>query len=151
MFKLAATKFKPMTSQRETIITGMKRDIEKFEDVQLLVRSFYNKVLNDDMLSGFFSYVKDHHWQKHLEVLDSFWDNILFYSGNYNGNPLEVHTTLHHFNRLNAVHFERWLKLFKETVDDLFQGQKAELAKQRAVSIATVMQVKILYKKEGSP
>jgi hemoglobin len=128
----------------------MKKDIEKFEDVQLLIRSFYNKVLNDDMLGSFFRHLKDHHWQKHLQVLDGFWDNILFYSGNYNGNPLEVHKTLHHFSKLEPVHFERWLKLFRETVDEFFQGQKAELAKQRAISIATVMQVKILYKKERS-
>jgi hemoglobin len=122
----------------------MKKDIEKLEDVQLLVRSFYEKVFADEMLSPFFAYVRVHHWERHLEVLTSFWDNILFYSGNYDGNPLEVHTTLHHFSKLTPENFSRWLKLFMQTVDELFSGDKAELAKQRALSIATVMQIKIL-------
>jgi hemoglobin len=35
--------------------------------------------------------------------------------------------------------------LFTKTVDQLFEGEHADLAKQRAVSIATVMQLKILH------
>jgi hemoglobin len=127
---------------------GMKKEIETFEDVQLLVRSFYNKVLNDEMLCPFFAYVKKHHWNKHLEVLDSFWNSILFYSGDYYGNPLEKHATLHYFSKLEKKNFERWLKLFNQTIDELFYGDKAELAKQRANSIATIMQIKILHVKE---
>lgn len=126
----------------------MKKEIESFEDVQWLVRSFYNKVLNDEMLSPFFAYVKNHHWDRHLEVLDSFWNNIIFCSGEYYGNPLEVHTTLHYFSKLEKKNFDRWLKLFNQTVDELFEGDKAELAKQRANSIATIMQIKILNAKE---
>src|SRR4051794_11303394 len=117
----------------------MKTDIEKFEDVQLLVRSFYNKVLEDKMLSPFFAYAKKHHWEKHLEVLDAFWNNVLFYSGNYYGNPLQVHLTLHRFSNLESKDFDRWLQLFDETVDELFEGEKAAMAKQRAHSIATIM------------
>ncbi len=41
-------------------------------------------------------------------------------------------------------HFQRWILLFNETVDELFKGEKAELIKQRALSISTVMQIKIL-------
>ena len=128
----------------------MKKKIETFEDVQLLVRTFYNKVLADEILSPFFAYVKDNHWERHLEVLNNFWDNILFYSGNYSGNPLAVHTTMHHFTRLEPKHFERWLKLFNQAVDESFHGEKAEMAKERARSIAAVMQIKIIQKKRGN-
>jgi hemoglobin len=122
----------------------MRKEIARLEDVQSLVRSFYSKVLNDEMLGPFFTYVKNHHWDKHLEVLDSFWNNVLFYAGDYNGNPLAVHQTMHHFTKLSDEHFNRWLKLFNETVDELFEGEKAELAKQRALSIATIMRIRIL-------
>jgi len=122
----------------------MKKKIEKVEDVQLLVRSFYNKVLQDELLSSFFSYVRTDHWEKHLELLDSFWYNVLFYTGGYTGNPLQTHLSMHRFKSLKHEDFDRWLKLFNETVDELFIGKKAELAKQRAVSIATVMRMKIL-------
>lgn len=122
----------------------MKKEIENTEDVHLLVTSFYEKVLKDETLNPFFSYVKNNHWDKHLKVLESFWNNILFYAGGYYGNPLKVHKTLHHFKTLNRKDFERWLQLFNETVNDLFEGEKAEFAKQRALSIATVMQIKVL-------
>ena len=122
----------------------MKNKIESQEDIQLLIRSFYDKVLKDEILSPFFSYVRNNRWEEHLKVLDIFWNNVLFYTGDYHGNPLEVHKTMHHFKKLQKKDFERWLKLFRETIDDLFEGEKAELAKQRALSIATIMQIKIL-------
>ena len=127
----------------------MKKEITKFEDVQLLIRSFYTKVLSDEILGPYFSYVRAHHWDKHLEVLDTFWNNILFYTGGYDGDPLQVHKTLHHFSKLESKDFDRWLQLFFETVDELFEGEKATLAKQRALSIATIMRIKILHEANG--
>jgi len=123
----------------------MRKKIESFEDVQLLVRSFYNKVLKDEMLSPFFTYVKNNHWDKHLEVFDNFWYNILFYAGDYAGNPSHVHTTLHYYSKIESKNFDRWLQLFFETIDELFEGDKADLAKQRALSIARIMRTKILH------
>ena len=123
----------------------MKKEIENFTDVQLLVRSFYSKVLKDEKLGPYFAYVAANHWDKHLETLDSFWNNLLFFSGGYEGNPIQVHKTLHHFKQLDKAAFDRWIQLFLQTVDDLFVGEKAELARQRAYSIATMMQLKILH------
>ena len=123
----------------------MKKEIEDFTDVQLLVRSFYSKVLKDEKLGPYFAYVAANHWDKHLETLDRFWNNLLFFSGGYEGNPIQVHKTLHHFKQLDKAAFDRWIQLFLQTVDDLFVGEKAELARQRAYSIATMMQLKILH------
>jgi hemoglobin len=122
----------------------MKKLIENDDDVRLLVRSFYDKVFQDEMLSPFFAHAVNNNWEEHLKTIDSFWSNVIFYTGGYVGNPLEIHKKLHHFKPLNKENFERWLMLFNETVDELFEGEKAELAKQRAYSIATVMQIKIL-------
>ena len=44
---------------------------------------------------------------------------------------------------LNAEHFKTWLRYFNATLDELFEGEITEQAKQRAQSIATVMQLKI--------
>ena len=54
-----------------------------------------------------------------------------------------VHTRLSQRIPLTKEHFERWLKLFTGTVDELFQGTKATTAKEKAQSIAGIMQVKI--------
>ena len=46
---------------------------------------------------------------------------------------------------LNSKHFDQWNKLFNETVDEHFNGEKAKLIKQRALTISTVMQQKIFH------
>jgi hemoglobin len=73
----------------------------------------------------------------------------LFHAATYAGNTLKVHKDLNKKSPLGKQHFDTWISLFKETVDDLFAGTIAELAKQRAQSIAMVMQLKIKDKKQG--
>jgi hemoglobin len=61
-----------------------------------------------------------------------FWQSVLFGSGNYQGAPFPKHAVL----PVQQPHFERWLTLFAETVDENFAGSKSEEAKSRAVCIA---------------
>ena len=58
---------------------------------------------------------------------------------------MEIHQRIHERVPLNAGQFDQWTKLFTSTVDEHFSGEKAELAKQRALSIAGIMKLKILY------
>jgi hemoglobin len=73
-----------------------------------------------------------------------FWENILFATGNFNGNPMQKHKELHQKSAMNQSHFQHWIAIFSETVDDLFAGLKATEMKQRALNIATVMMCKTL-------
>lgn len=82
-------------------------------------------------------------WEQHLPVMYDFWDNVLFQTGDYSGNPMVTHAQLHHRFPLTGEHFTRWKKLFLETIEEHFEGPNAELARQRALSIATVMEIKI--------
>jgi hemoglobin len=124
----------------------MKKEIENRKDVQLLVNSFYEKVKADPVIGFIFNDIVKVNWERHLPVMYDFWENTLFYTGNYNGNPMEIHSRLNKLFPLSPRHFQQWTGLFIQTVDELFAGEKAELAKQRAVSISTVMQIKILQK-----
>ena len=119
----------------------MKTDIHGRKELETLVDRFYDKVKTDPVLGPMFAHVN---WERHLPTMYSFWDNTLFYTGGYFGNPLKSHQAFHQKSPLSSEHFNRWLELFTETVDELFSGEKAELAKQRALSISTVMQIKIL-------
>ncbi|ESU19606.1 hypothetical protein FCR2A7T_17630 [Flavobacterium cauense R2A-7] len=74
-----------------------------------------------------------------------FWENILFYNGNYNGNPMTVHKELHQKSAMTQQHFQHWILLFKTTVDELFSGNKAEEIKERAFNIANALMAKTLY------
>ncbi len=78
-----------------------------------------------------------------------FWETTLFHTAAYKGNPMQVHKALNEKLALQKEHFDVWLSLFKKTVDELFVGTIAELAKQRAQSIAMVMQLKIGGDKVG--
>ena len=122
----------------------MKNDIETIEDIKLLVDHFYKQAVEDPLIGHIFTTSIKVNWEKHLPVMYSFWENALFYTGTYAGNPMVIHQRIHNVVHLTNQHFDRWILLFTATVDDLFEGEKAELAKQRAISIATIMKIKIL-------
>ncbi len=122
----------------------MKRAIENREDIYLLVKDFYVKLMNDDLLHHFFSAFSDPELlEKHLQILVDFWDNILFFSGTYQKNALRPHLDLQLKKPFKSEHFNQWLLHFNNTVDEHFIGEIAHAAKSRALSIATVMQIKI--------
>jgi Truncated hemoglobins len=121
----------------------MKADITNRSDIQQLIDSFYTKVRADDTIGYLFNDVAKVNWEQHLPRMYDFWESIIFQTGNFRGNPMTAHMALHQRSPLSKSHFDRWLSLFNQTVDELFEGNNAELAKQRALSIATMMQIKI--------
>jgi hemoglobin len=121
----------------------MKHDIKDREDIKLLIDAFYTKVRADDTIGYLFNEVAKVDWEHHLPRMYDFWENILFQTGGFKGNPMAAHVLLHQKSPLNAAHFQRWLQLFLTTVDELFKGDRTELIKQRARSIATMMQIKV--------
>ena len=123
----------------------MKKDIANRDDIILLINTFYEKVKKDQVIGYIFNDVAKVNWEKHLPVMYDFWENVIFFTGAYTGNTMTAHKQLHQKTPLNAEHFQEWIKLFTQTVDELFEGDKAELTKQRAISIATVMQIKIVH------
>ena len=122
----------------------MKNDIENREDIYLLVKTFYVKLMNDDLMRHFFiDFTNPEHLEIHLQTLVDFWDNILFFSGGYRKNAMAPHLKLHQEKPFKKEHFKSWLSMFSASVDELFQGDNAHAAKSRAQSIATVMEIKI--------
>jgi hemoglobin len=120
-----------------------EKDISNRDDLDLLMRIFYDKLLGDPSINYFFTQVAGIDITTHIPVLVDFWETVLFNTGTYTKNAIQPHMALHHQSPITREHFATWLKYFKETVDGLFVGEKAILAKQRAESIATVMQIKI--------
>jgi len=122
----------------------MKRDISSREDLHLIVSDFYKDLLENKELNHFFTEFKDESKLKaHLEILVDFWDNTLFYSGSYSKNAIKPHIKIHFDKVISASNFESWLRLFNKAVDENFQGQNADTIKNRALSIATVMKIKL--------
>ncbi len=127
-------------------IIRMKRDIKNRKDIELLVNTFYKKVKVDKSIGHFFLEVITINWEQHLNTMYNFWENILFFSGGYEGNPINLHRHLNKIENIEKKHFTRWNKLFTETVDELFQGEKADLIKKRGRSISDIIQKNIFIK-----
>lgn len=125
------------------------KDIETREDIELLVHSFYAKVRAHENLGPIFNSAIDD-WDSHLARLTDFWETNLFFVRNYKGNPLQVHLDVdHQFNNsIEQLHFGNWLQLWFETLDSLFKGRYAEIAKARARSMAATMFMRIYNARE---
>lgn len=117
----------------------MKKEIETPEDIKLLVDEFYIKVRKDALLANVFNTIIRDNWPEHLEKMYGFWQTVLFHKVAYRGNPFAHHVNL----PAQEEHFNRWLFLFTETVDEHFRGDKALEAKMRANKIAEMFQFKI--------
>ncbi len=118
-----------------------RTDISTFEDIKLLVNTFYDKVRKDELIGTIFNGVIQDKWPIHLEKMYRFWQTVLLKDHTYYGSPFAPHAKL----PVSGDHFERWMKLFTETVDDNFSGEKATEAKWRAQKMATMFQMKIDY------
>ena len=121
----------------------MSGDLNTASDVRLLVESFYAEVRKDDLISHFFNDVVEIDWGLHLPRICQFWESILFGTASYKGNPMIKHLNLNTKVELTAEHFERWILLWEKHVNLQFEGENAELAKQRARSLKDLMLFKI--------
>jgi hemoglobin len=103
----------------------MKKHIDNQEDIEFLVRSFYGKALNDELLSPHFKGIDFEH---HFPRMFDFWGFILLGKTGFTGNVFDKHKHL----EVGKEEFERWVSLFHQTVDELFEGEIAERAKAQA-------------------
>lgn len=110
----------------------MKKDIENLADIKLLVNAFYDHVKDDELLAPIFKSKITLGWQPHLEIMYRFWNAALFNVREYTGNPFMKHQSL----PLHQDHFERWIALFYETIDNLFEGPVVDDAKSKAMTMA---------------
>ncbi|MEA2385662.1 MAG: hemoglobin [Solirubrobacteraceae bacterium] len=111
-------------------------DIETRADCERLVRAFYSKALVDPVIGYIFTDVAHVDLDEHIPRIASFWETILLGAGTYGGGAFRPHAAVHAKSPLRRGHFERWLELWRATIDELFSGPRAELAKSHAERVA---------------
>ena len=111
-------------------------DITTHDDVAMLLRTFYGKLLKDELMAPHFANID---LEVHLPRIIAFWAFILIDQEGYKGNVFDKHKHLD----IGEAHFTRWIQLFSETVDEYFSGEKADLAKQRAALLGYTFQNKM--------
>lgn len=123
-------------------------DITTREDIDRLIRVFYNKVRVDALLAPIFNTIisREELWEHHFIKLVDFWEAGLFQNIIYDGRPISLHLFVDHNTgrKIKQVHFDRWLELWNETIDELFEGQIADSAKRKAHKMGTKFHDKII-------
>jgi len=110
-------------------------DIESRADCERLVRAFYGRALDDPLIGWIFVDVAKLDLESHVPVVASFWETVLLGAESYGGGMFRPHAALHAKVGLRSAHFDRWLMLWRATVDELFVGECAEIAKAHATRV----------------
>lgn len=118
----------------------MKADIRSLEDIQQLVDTFYGRIRSNSLLGPVFA-EKIQDWLPHLEKMYRFWQTILLEERTYSGSPFPPHARL----PVGKEHFDEWLRLWHQTVDEHYEGDLANEAKWRADKMAVLFNFKIDY------
>lgn len=105
------------------------KDIETKADIDGLVRTFYSHLLQIDEMKPPFEALD---FEQHIPRIVHFWSFVLLDEEGYRTNVFDKHMHL----PIQPPMFDTWLKTWVESVDSLFAGEKAELAKQRATVLA---------------
>jgi hemoglobin len=121
------------------------KEILTLADVKVLVDSFYGKIREDNLLAGIFNERIQDRWPQHLEKMYTFWQTVLLGEHTYYGAPFMPHANLEVYHE----HFERWLTLWYQTLDEHFTGKNAEEAKWRSARMAEMFEFKINHSREN--
>jgi hemoglobin len=109
------------------------------EMIRVLVHAFYARVRRDALLGPIFdAAVED--WDEHLDKLCGFWSSVMLMTGRYKGTPMQAHAAL---PGLSALHFDRWLDLFRGTAREVCPPEAAALFIHRAERIGQSLELGI--------
>ncbi|MCA0429558.1 MAG: group III truncated hemoglobin [Bacteroidetes bacterium] len=118
-----------------------KKDISSIDDIKLMVNTFYDRIKLDKLLGPIFNERIQDRWPQHLEKMYRFWQTILLNEHTYNGSPFPPHANM----PVDVTHFNLWVQIFHNTVNDLFSGPIADEAKYRGELMASIFNSKIDY------
>lgn len=90
--------------------------------VDLLVETFYGRVLQHPTLGPVFDTRLSGRWPEHMARMKQFWTAIAFKNGGYGGKPVQAHVGV---KGMSAELFPQWLALFSATLDDITPSRQA--------------------------
>ena len=123
------------------------KELTERADIDLLVQSFYTAVRKDEMLGPVFNaLIPGDNWPAHLSRMADFWECNLLFRPTFKGNPMQSHRLVdaRYSYQTGERHYDRWVDLWCRTVDSLFTGEKAGLAKVRAEKMGRQLLAKVL-------
>ena len=113
----------------------MKHDITSNDDIIILINVFYERLLQIEGMPAVFA---DLNFEAHKPRIVHFWAFVLLDEPGYTTNVFDKH-----FHLPIKLHmFQQWLQVFTNTVNDLFVGEKADMAIQRATVLTFTFESK---------
>jgi len=110
--------------------------------IERLVRHFYGRARTDSLIGPIFERrVAD--WEAHIARMCDFWSSVALMSGRYHGQPMAAHLPL----PIDTPHFDRWLELFAQTVQEVCPPVAAAHFIDRAYRIADSLEFGIAAQK----
>lgn len=113
-----------------------RRERFSVTDINLMVHTFYAQVREDDALGPIFDRRIDS-WPEHLERMVFFWRAVLrsepTFTMSERGAPPVLHWSMEEVER---HHYQRWLTLFSEVVEGIYEPDDAEQVFAAASRIA---------------
>lgn len=113
-----------------------KPDLDNKETIKVFVEQFYEKVLVDDLLAHIFTDVAKINVEDHFLKIRSYWEKMLLKDPTYRRHMMNIHREVYAKFPFSTPEFERWVKLFVETVEAGYQGPMADRAIKLANTIA---------------
>ncbi|MFT5290220.1 MAG: hemoglobin [Planctomycetota bacterium] len=111
-------------------------DLDCPDQIEDLVRIFYQRVSEDDLLSPVFVGQAAVDWDEHVPKITAFWCKLELGLPGFNGVPTQKHAALSAVQPFRSEQFARWIWLFHDTVDSGWEGPHVESIKARAVMVA---------------
>lgn len=122
-----------------------KHDIQTRTDIERLVDRFYGVAMSDPLIGYLFVDVAHLDMEKHRPVITDFWETLLLDARSYGGGAFGVHYALHLKAPLQPGHFARWVVLWSDAVNELFEGPVASMAIAHGQRIAAAFQRRIQH------
>lgn len=105
------------------------RDLDAPEAIDALVERFYARVLRDPLLAPLFTEVAGINLHEHLPRIKAYWYKMLLGAPGYRRSMMAKHRAVDARRRFEACHYERWLLLFEEALDEGARGPVTERAR----------------------
>ena len=121
------------------------RDLDTAEEILEMVTRQYVDVIQDDALEPYFNFNPGFiDWNAHIHAVADYWSHVLLLAPDYEIDTIENHRGLHERVPFTPDLFDRWLRIFHDTIDGGWTGPYADTAKKRATGMAWAMAQRFL-------
>lgn len=108
------------------------------------VRAFYGRARLDPDLGPIFAAIAD--WEGHFDLLTRFWAAVMLGERDYDGRPMPAHMR----HPIRDPMFDRWLQLWGQTADELFEPELAARLKEKAAQIARGLRLGLFFRPDAA-